>query len=189
MLSVARTNVFGPINLTRSLLPYMRSRKSGTLLFFGSVGLHLGITGASSYIGSKGLLDAILPSMALEVAPFGIRICNLLFSFFKTDVMSPHNATHAATAIPELAELHSVVEKAFEDGSHGWPNDPEKGVALVVDAVRGEGKCAGKELPLRLPIGAEAPAIIRSDCQQRMKVCDEWEEIITDTVLDRSADV
>ncbi|KAJ5107003.1 hypothetical protein N7456_003678 [Penicillium angulare] len=184
-LDVIRTNVSGPMNLTRALLPFMRARRSGTLLFTGSISHHLAITGSSCYIGSKGLLDAIIPTLALEVAPFDLRVCNLSFGFFRTELMSENNATHAtAKQIPELAELHKVVEDSLEVGAVDWPGDPRKGCELVVEAVRGEGRCAGKELPLRLPIGSDAPSIIRNNCSERMKICDEWEGITTLTNRD-----
>ena len=163
----------------------MRKRRAGTLLFTGSIAPHVAIPGSTCYIGSKGLLDAAVPNLALEVAPFGLRTCILTFGFCRTEIMSESNSTHAVTnPIPELAELHQIVEDSFKAGTEGWPGDPKKGCELVVEAVRGEGRCAGKELPLRLPIGSDAPGIIRNDCVQRMKICDEWEEIITSTDYD-----
>lgn len=163
----------------------MRGRRTGTLLFTGSVAPHCAILGASCYIGSKGLLDAIIPNLALEVAPFGLRTCNLVFGFFRTEIMNESNASHSTpNPVPELAELHKTVDDAFTAGSGGWPGDPKKACELVVEAVRGEGRCAGKELPLRLPVGADAPGIIRHDCTQRMKTCDEWEGVMTATEFD-----
>lgn len=32
------TNVFAPLNINRAFLPYMRERKTGTIVWIGSVG-------------------------------------------------------------------------------------------------------------------------------------------------------
>lgn len=37
-LTEPSTNVFGPLNVNRAFLPYMRERKSGTVVWIGSIG-------------------------------------------------------------------------------------------------------------------------------------------------------
>ena len=37
MLAQFNTNVFGTMNITRSFLPHFRSRKTGTIVFIGSI--------------------------------------------------------------------------------------------------------------------------------------------------------
>lgn len=71
---------------------------------------------------------------------------------------------------------------AAADGSQ--PGDPVKGMNLIVDAVRGEGVCAGKTLPLRLPIGPDAIETMRADCEGKLRICSEWEDIMSATNLE-----
>ncbi|KAJ5279396.1 hypothetical protein N7478_004768 [Penicillium angulare] len=120
LFDVIRTNVAGPLSHSSSAPIHARAK-------------HVAVTGSSSYIGSKGLLDAIVPTLALEVAPFDLRVCNLSFGFFRTELMSENNATHAATKqIPELAELHKVIDDSLEAGA---VVDPKKGCELVAEAL------------------------------------------------------
>jgi NAD(P)-dependent dehydrogenase (short-subunit alcohol dehydrogenase family) len=55
------TNVFGTIKLTRALLPHFRQRRSGTMVFIGSLSGWIGHPGVSAYAGSKFALEGSLP--------------------------------------------------------------------------------------------------------------------------------
>lgn len=180
-----RTNVHGPLNLTRAFLPLMRARGSGTLLFSGSLGVYHGAPGASPYIASKGLLDALVPNLALEIAAFGLRTSILVFGNFRTDIMAPGNIQHRAqNAVPEYAELNRLVREGCAAVNGNQPGDPTKACKLIVEAVRGEGRCAGKQIPLRLPIGSDAFQCLRDNAAEKTRVCDEWEGITSETNVD-----
>lgn len=163
----------------------MRARRSGTLLFVGSVSVYYSSLGASCYIGSKSLLDGLVPNLALEAAEFGLRTSILTVGHFRTDVLGPQNVQYQLpNPVPEYAEIRKQIEETCSMGSAQFPGDPKKACELVVEAVRGEGRCAGKELPLRLPVGSDTFGIMRSNCQERLKACDEWEGIMSDTNVD-----
>ncbi len=51
------TNLFGPINLTRSILPHFRAKKAGTLVYIGSQAGWRGDPSAGSYCASKFALE------------------------------------------------------------------------------------------------------------------------------------
>ncbi|KAJ5536591.1 hypothetical protein N7513_009777 [Penicillium frequentans] len=184
LTNILRTNVFGPLSLSRAFLPLMRARKTGTLLFEGAASLYTAIPGASSYAGSKGLLEGIVQKMASEIEPFGIRTSLLIFGHFRTGIFSPENLKYSMpNQLPDYMELEGLIGDIC-NGSHGTQaGDPERACELVVEAVRGEGRCAGMKLPLKLPIGPDAFQVIREDCLARLKVCDEWEGITTETNL------
>lgn len=160
----------------------MRARKTGTLLFTGSVSVYYATPGASYYIGSKGLLEGIVPNLATEVAPFGLRTSLLTFGHFRTNLTAPGNMQYRApNPVPEYAELNRSIAEQRAAGSKSWPGDPGKACELVVEAVRGEGRCAGMELPLRLPVGSDTFGIMRGDLAERVRVCDEWEGVMSET--------
>jgi NAD(P)-dependent dehydrogenase (short-subunit alcohol dehydrogenase family) len=183
-VNVLRNNAIGPLNLTREFLPYMRTRQSGTLLFMSSVGAYYGSPCAGSYSASKGLLEGLVPCLSLEVAPFGIRTCLLTPGYFRTSVMSPgHIKFQAPYPKLEYAEMSKLI-KAHCDGADGnQPGDPNKAAALIVDAVRGEGKCEGRKLPAMLPLGPDGFQAVKNNCSEKLKICEEWEEIAAATNL------
>jgi 3-oxoacyl-[acyl-carrier protein] reductase len=67
-----RTNLLGPITVTKEVLPDMKRRKSGTILTLSSVAGQSGSVGALPYSASKAGLEGFNRTLALEAAPYGI---------------------------------------------------------------------------------------------------------------------
>lgn len=176
------TNAIGPLNLTRAFLPYMRDRRTGTILFMSSVGAYYGAPGGSAYSGSKGLLEGLVPNLSLEIEPFGLRTCMVTPGYFRTSVMTPGNIQYRApNPLPEYAETNLLIKAGCDAADGNQPGDPLKAGVLIVEAVRGEGRCTGKELPFRLPLGPDAITAIRENSQAKLKICDEWEDFASAT--------
>ena len=162
----------------------MRTRRSGTLLYVGSVGVYYDSPTAAPYVGSKALLEGLVTNLATEVAPFGLRTSILTFGHFRTEVLHPSNIKlRAPNKVSDYAEINDQVKKQLAKNHGAWPGDVKKACDLIVDAVRGEGSCANKELPLRLPIGSDTFGLMRNDLLRRLQVCDEWEAIMSKTNL------
>ena len=182
IINSLRNNVIGPLNLTRALLPLMRARQSGTLLFMSSVGAYYGAPGASSYASSKGMIEGLVPNLALEVAPFGIRTCLLIPGYFRTNVMTPGNIMYRAPRPkPEYGQMNQLIRKGCDAADGNQPGDPKKAAAVVVDAVRGEGRCEGKMLSARLPLGPDGLQAVKINCEEKLKICEEWGDIVSAT--------
>lgn len=177
-----RTNVLGPLNLTRFFLPYMRGRRTGTILFMSSVGPYFGAPGASSYSGSKGLLEGLVPSLTAEIGPFDLRTCLLTPGYFRTNVMTPGNIQYRApNQLPEYAEMNQLIQAGCNASDGTQPGDPLKASTLIVDAVKSQGQCAGKELPDRLPLGPDGVKAIRDNSEAKLRICDEWQHLASAT--------
>ena len=70
-LAQLHTNVLGPLNVTRALLPHFRQKKSGTVLFVGSIATYIdGYPGAGPYHGSKGALESPFPFLPFPSLAF-----------------------------------------------------------------------------------------------------------------------
>ncbi|HEY0937397.1 MAG TPA: SDR family NAD(P)-dependent oxidoreductase [Trebonia sp.] len=67
-------NTVGAIRVAQAVLPQMRERKEGRLLFLSSVVGRLVLPGNAAYAASKWALEALGESLAIETAPFGIRV-------------------------------------------------------------------------------------------------------------------
>lgn len=182
LIRALRTNALGPLNLTRAFLSYMRGRQTGTILFMSSVGAYYGAPGASAYSASKSLLEGLVLNLSLEIAPFGLRTCMVTPGFFRTSVMTPGNIQYRApNPLPEYEEMNQLIKAGCNSADGSQPGDPTKAANLVVDAVKSQGQCAGKELPARLPVGPDAVKAIRDNSQEKLKICDEWEDLASAT--------
>lgn len=120
-----------------------------------------------------------------EISPFGIQCCLVTPGFFRTTIFAPTNIKIGPSSIPDYVELN----KAYQAGltalhKSQLQGDPKKATDRVVDMVRSEGKAAGKPIPARFPLGADAVEVIRENCSKKMKICDEWEAFTSDTRLD-----
>jgi NAD(P)-dependent dehydrogenase (short-subunit alcohol dehydrogenase family) len=87
------TNLFGPVRLTRELLPSMRAAGRGRIVVVSSQGGIRGIPSISAYSASKGALERWAEALAGEIAPFGLGVTVLVAGTFKTDILTeqtPH---------------------------------------------------------------------------------------------------
>jgi short-subunit dehydrogenase len=67
-------NLGAPIALTRALLPGMRERGRGRLVFVTSIAGRLGVAGESVYAATKAGLDCFAESLRLELRGTGVTV-------------------------------------------------------------------------------------------------------------------
>jgi len=83
---VFETNVFGTMAATRAVLPYMRAARRGRIVIVTSVGGRMGWLGLSAYCASKFALEGFGESLALEMAPLGVRVIMVEPAIIKTAI-------------------------------------------------------------------------------------------------------
>jgi 3-oxoacyl-[acyl-carrier protein] reductase len=71
---VMRTNVRGVFLAIREALPQMMSQRSGSIVALSSIAAERGGRGHANYVASKGAINAMTKSLAVELAPRGIRV-------------------------------------------------------------------------------------------------------------------
>lgn len=70
---VFEVNYFGAINLSRAVIPYMQTQKSGKIIFTSSgVGV-MGFVNISPYASTKGAIEALAKCLNIEYADCGIH--------------------------------------------------------------------------------------------------------------------
>ncbi|PVH94150.1 NAD(P)-binding protein [Periconia macrospinosa] len=178
-LEVYNTNVVGTVKVTRAIMPHFRAKRSGVVVFMGSIAGWSGEVGAAAYCASKFALEGIYESFAKEAALFNITSLIINPGYFRTQLFSPTNVRIELQDTPDNAyapvlEQMSAFAKAI-DGNQ--PGDPAKAAERIVDVLRGEGVAEGKKMPKRLILGGDTVEIVRGKCEETLKEVAEWEEV------------
>ncbi len=71
---VFAVNVKGPLFVSQSIIPTMKARRSGAIVNVSSLGADVTVSEMGAYVSSKGALNALTRAMALEFAPWNIRV-------------------------------------------------------------------------------------------------------------------
>ena len=82
------TNFFGPVALTKALLPSLRAAGRGRVVVVSSQGGPRGMPTISAYSASKGALERWAEALALEIAPFGLGVTILVTGTFRTEILT-----------------------------------------------------------------------------------------------------
>ncbi len=82
------TNLFGPIEVIKAVLPAMRAQKSGLIINVTSIAGYMGLPFRSVYSASKGAFELVTEALRMEVKPFGIHITNVAPGDFATNIAS-----------------------------------------------------------------------------------------------------
>lgn len=91
------TNLFGPIEVMKAVLPHMRAQKSGLIINITSIAGYMGLPYRSVYSASKGALEYVTEALRMEVKPFGIEITNVAPGEFATNIAAHRYHVPVAT--------------------------------------------------------------------------------------------
>src|SRR5205823_3458938 len=98
------TNLFGPVNVTRAVLPVMRGRRRGLVVTISSTAGISGQAFVSAYAAAKFGVEDWVESLTPEVAPFGIRTMLVEPGFFRTELLTEESTKYPEPSIDDYAE-------------------------------------------------------------------------------------
>jgi NAD(P)-dependent dehydrogenase (short-subunit alcohol dehydrogenase family) len=165
------TNLFGPLNVTRAVLPAMRAQRSGLVVTLSSTAGMIGAAFNSAYAASKFALEGWMESLTPEVAPFGIRTMIVEPGFFRTELLEDASTTWPEPSIDDYAERtrQTVVAWRAMNGKQG--GDPAKLANALV-------QLAGQDQPpLRWVAGADAVEAVEQKARTLLAQVDAYREL------------
>ncbi|GHG95819.1 oxidoreductase [Streptomyces lanatus] len=161
-------HVFGPVALTRAVLPHMRERKSGAIVQMSSMGGQMSFAGFSAYSGTKFALEGLSEGLADEAAEFGIKVLIVEPGSFRTSLFETGRKGDSADS--GLYAKVSETRGAVSGGDGKQPGDPAKAAALILAALKSE------KTPLRLPLGDDGVDAVLGHLEQVRGDVAGWEE-------------
>lgn len=139
-------NTVGAIRIAQAVLPQMRARGEGKLMFMSSVVGRVVLPPGAAYASSKWALEALVEALAIEVAPFGVQAALLEPGAVSSGALDDVT-TYTLPDDPYGAILAG-------GGARAGMITPEQVAAEVADAAE------KPQLALRIPIGDAARALL-----------------------------
>jgi NAD(P)-dependent dehydrogenase (short-subunit alcohol dehydrogenase family) len=137
-------NVFGLLQVTRAVLPGMRSRRSGRIVMMSSVGGVSVKAGSGVYGSTKFAVEGLSEALREEVAPLGIQVLLVEPSAFRTDFAV---ALGTAEARFDDYDATAGLVRGRRDTE---PGDPVRAATAIADVIE------EADPPFRLPLGVMA---------------------------------
>jgi NAD(P)-dependent dehydrogenase (short-subunit alcohol dehydrogenase family) len=144
------TNLLGPMNVTRAVLPMMRHQRSGHVVAISSGAGLIGFEYSSVYAASKFGLEGWMGALGQEVEPFGIHTTIVNPGWFRTTLASPESLIWPEVAVADYAERSAAQRRWWQSQDGQQAGDPDK-LARALVAIANE-----LPPPRRLIAGADA---------------------------------
>lgn len=175
-----RTNVFGLLNVTRSVLPVMRAQRSGRILNISSIGGYRGAAGFGVYSSTKFAVEGLSEALHAELTPLGIAVTVVEPGYFRTDFLDASSLAVSDHRIEDYNATAGAVRGRAVDLNHAQPGNPDMLAQVLVafaDAVNP---------PVRLPLGSDTVAAIEAKHVADAAILADWRDVSVSTDFTRS---
>jgi NAD(P)-dependent dehydrogenase (short-subunit alcohol dehydrogenase family) len=174
------TNLFGPLNITRAVLPVMRKQRSGHVVTMSSTAGVAGQEFCSAYAASKFGLEGWMESLRFEIEPFGIRTTIVEPGFFRTDLLTKESTSYADLSIDDYAERTARTRPAWEEMSGKQTNDPVKLAKALLTVIDQD------QPPLRWVAGADAVATVVQKAHDLLAQVDAYRDLSSSLAVEEA---
>jgi NAD(P)-dependent dehydrogenase (short-subunit alcohol dehydrogenase family) len=160
------TNLFGPLWVTKAVVPLLREQRSGHIIQVSSIGGVMAFPLLGLYHASKWGLEGFSQSLSAELAEFGVHVTIVEPGGFTTD-WSGDSAGRAQ----ELAVYDGVRERRLQalGPIRSRPGDPQATGAAILELVD------AAEPPLRVFFGSSGLQMVRREYAAQIETWEEWD--------------
>ncbi|MER5697218.1 SDR family oxidoreductase [Streptomyces mirabilis] len=120
------TNLFGPMNVTRAVLPVPRKQRAGHIITLSSSAGLIGQEFCVAYAASKFGVEGWMESLRYDVEPYGIRTTVVEPGFFRTELLVDASTTWPEPTIDDYAERTTATVAAWKNMNGRQTGDPAK---------------------------------------------------------------
>lgn len=168
------TCFYGVVNLTRAVLPVMRKQRSGHILQISSVGGRFATPGSAAYHAAKWAVGGFTETLAMETAPFGVKISALEPGGMRTNWVN-RAIINRPQLLPDYEASVGELLRMMEGLRGQEKGDPVKVAEVVIQLAYAD------ELPAHLLLGKEAAKGAELAEKQRAADAEKWHSVTIST--------
>ena len=164
------TNFWGVYNVSKAVIPLLRAQGGGTIVQFSSIGGRVGGSpGIASYQAAKFAVDGFSRVLAVETAPFGIKVMVVEPSGFATDWAGSSMTVHEIPAGYDgtIGEM----DRRMRRNPAGPAGDPERAAEIIVNTVKRDNP------PTHLLLGVNAVEMALGYSRRQLAEAAAWEDV------------
>ena len=168
--NIFNVNVFAIIDVVKSVLPVMRSQKSGYIINIGSVAGFVGAPGWSVYSATKAAVAAFSEVIALDVKEFGIKVTVVEPSGFRTGFLTKNSLALITTKIEGYEAVKNTQDRYLSsDGKQA--GDPDRAAEIFMELAE------SPEPPMHLFLGNDAYNRASKKLTDMSEELEQWKSI------------
>jgi NAD(P)-dependent dehydrogenase (short-subunit alcohol dehydrogenase family) len=175
--AVVDTCFYGVVYTTRAAVPVMRKQKSGHIFQVSSVGGRFAIGGNTPYHAAKWAVGGFSDALAMEVAPFGVKVCTLEPGGIRTN-WARRAGQNTPDLLPDYEAAVGPILKMLQSLEGRQEGDPRKIAELIVQLANSD------EVPRRLILGVDAEQRVQRAETARASEAEKWRHLTVSTVFE-----
>jgi NAD(P)-dependent dehydrogenase (short-subunit alcohol dehydrogenase family) len=175
--AVVDTCFYGVVYTTRAAVPVMRKQKNGHIFQVSSVGGRLAIAGNTPYHAAKWAVGGFSDALAMEVAPFGVKVCTLEPGGIRTN-WARRARQNAPDLLPDYEASVGSMLKMLRSLERSTEGDPRKIADVIVQLANSD------EVPVRLILGVDAEKRVQQAEAGRATEAAKWRDLTVSTVFE-----
>src|SRR6202521_3163502 len=175
--AIVDTCFYGVVYTTRAAVPVMRKQKSGHIFQVSSVGGRHAIPGNTPYHAAKWAVGGFSDSLAIEVAPFGVKVCTLEPGGIRTN-WAWRAVQNAPDLLPEYEATVGSFLKMLRGLEGRLESDPRKIADVILQLANSD------EVPVRLILGVDAEQRVQQAEAARASEAQKWRRLTVSTVFE-----
>jgi short-subunit dehydrogenase len=167
--NIFNVNVLAAIDVVKSVLPAMRSQRSGYIINIGSVAGFVGAPGWSVYSATKAAVAAFSEVMALDLKEFNIKVTVVEPSGFRTGFLTKDSLALTTSKIAGYEAVKNTQER-YLAASGKQPGDPDKASEILIRLAESQNP------PVHLYLGQDAYNRASEKLKEMTQELEQWKE-------------
>jgi NAD(P)-dependent dehydrogenase (short-subunit alcohol dehydrogenase family) len=175
--AIVDTCFYGVVYTTRAAVPVMRKQRSGHIFQVSSVGGRLAIAGNTPYHAAKWAVGGFSDALAMEVAPFGVKVCTLEPGGIRTN-WQRRAVQNTPELLPEYEASVCSILKMVRSLDGRAESDPKKIADVILQLANSD------DVPVRLILGVDSEKRVQQAEAARTSEAEKWRHLTLATVFE-----